>query len=1541
VSVTAFSGGLAIYHADTVSITLAAVPGPAFGWQQYRAQVQAIVPAGGLKDRTGELAALTAFCAGPGAYWWWQAEAWAGKSALMSSFVLDPPAGVTVVPFFVTARLAAQDDATAFAAGVLAQLDELSGSGSGRSSRDAAALPWRLDELAGRLHAQGRTLVLAVDGLDEDRGSGTGQPSIASLLPKHCPAGLKVIVASRPGPRLPADVPADHPLRDPAAAHRLAVSRHAQVIRDSAELELSGLLSGPPQPRELLGLIAAAGGGLTQDDLEELTGLAPYQLAQVLRGVAGRTFVLRAASPARAPAYLLAHEELQAEALRSLGRRQLAGFRDRLHAWADSYAAQGWPPDTPAYLLSGYAALLRTAGDTGRMIRCLTDSQRHERLFAATGGDYAALAEIAAAQDLLGRQPSLDLTALGRLACHRARLGARNRAIPPNLPAVWARLGDAPRAVALARSLPGPEQRASALTAVATALAHGGQPGPATAAARQAVQAASDGPYRDKVLRDVVVRLAGAGLAGPAQEAAALARDDSSKADIMTAAATALAEAGYGTEAETAARSIAAARQRRTALTALLAPLAAAGQADDARRLADEIAAAIRSQARTEQRAGDQHPDAGSTQPFWLQKDLSFLAEALAGAGLCAQAQEIAGLVEPGGYPIWARTHVTKKLARAGQADRAYAVAAGMEPGSWQDQALVIAVVAMGQAGDPGRAVTAASALGSPALQASALTGLIATLPVPDLAAWLPQLTKAAEAAVTAIRGRGFRAGPLTALAIALARAGQPGRARPLIDQAVAMLPWDQHRYWPRQRPQGKRVITATGGVTEPYYLLPNHGSRGAIAEQLARAGLGELAEAVARRAEKPEHEEGLAQPGDALAQVVCALASNGHAGQAAMAARRAAADYQLSGWSRSEMAWALAAAGQADQAIELARAGAGLDMRDRDRVLAPAAETLAARGQTERAVQLAESISAGQQRSQTLAQVAMTVAERGNLEWAAELATRAATHSGSGTYEWDLAAEALATALAGAGQAALAGRLIRAVTRPVSRSRALGRLAIALAGSGRLDEAQQAAQDAVRAIQKIDQTPGAAPVWEWSLSALLWGLAEAGAYDLAEATARAVPDTDETSLRMLIRALAATGQTDDAVTLARSFSDPGHRADALVSVLASTGAHPLAAGLRPAAEAAARLLTSPAPRAELLGRLAAARAAAGQPGPAGALAEEAGQAIQSAGNDPQVVLAVVCAMAGGHRPTWVDFPGVGTGLNVNGLGDRALGRRAEALARSISPVKDRNTALAAVGMALAEAGWLDDAQRIARAILAGPPERTADEDRLIVSSESYPSADQIITAVAIASIRSGRPAPDGDWLRGFGAQGPGSGQIAAALVRAGQPDQAEALANSYAPGLEGDRKTTVAVALASAGLAERAQTLAGSVRERPPRMKALAAVACALAEAGRCEQAETVARSIDDRGRLSGGAEVPGLYTGRNREWDEEGDDYPGALLVVAQAWIKAGELARARRLVALAWRAGPWSGPLEELAELDPDALVALGQDLLAIAGLGRDSG
>ncbi|MEU3648153.1 hypothetical protein AB0E59_32570 [Lentzea sp. NPDC034063] len=439
----------------------------------YRSQVARIAPEQ-LQGRERELAELRAFCQSPqtrGQYWWWRAEAWSGKSALMSWFVLHPPERVRIISFFVTARWASQNNRLAFIANVLEQLLAMLGETAPALLNEytqEAHLLHLIPKAAAACADRGEEFVLLVDGLDEDRGVTTGPDahSIAQLLPAHPPAGMRVIIAGRPNPPTPSDVPDDHPLKNPATARELVPWAHAQAVRADMERELKALLADPRAGQNLLGLVVAAGGGLTAADLAELLpGWSAYEVNDHLCSVAGRSFTARASlyEPDRPERYVLGHEELQLKSREMLGSARLDTYRARLHEWADDHRARQWPVDTPEYLLSGYGNMLAGERDLPRLAGLAADPARHERLLSVSGGDVTALAEIAAAQNLVLAQEDPDLPLLARLVFHRDRLNNRNTTIPVAAPGLWYALGRAEQAWMLACSIPDSEKRGDAL----------------------------------------------------------------------------------------------------------------------------------------------------------------------------------------------------------------------------------------------------------------------------------------------------------------------------------------------------------------------------------------------------------------------------------------------------------------------------------------------------------------------------------------------------------------------------------------------------------------------------------------------------------------------------------------------------------------------------------------------------------------------------------------------------------------------------------------------------------------------------------------------------------------------------------------------------------------------------------------------------------------------------------------------------------------------------------------------------------------------
>ena len=450
----------------------------------YRAQLADIAPEM-LDERQTELAELVSFCGGPEPYRWIQGRPWAGKTALAAWFALHPPRGVVPVWFFITARYAGQSDGDAYTASVIDQLALIAGREPSATGSPAARDGERrllLRQAAERVAEDGGTLLLVVDGLDEDqsRVPGGSGSSIASLLPERPPANVRVLVTSRPSPGIPSDVGGGHPLRH-CPVVELATSEAARHTEHEARYDLQQALAGDQLERDVVGLLTAARGTLTVEDLRELTGEPGYLVRQRLGSVFGRILRLRGGGfegsgesdvtlYTTSRGYLFAHETLLVAAQDELGP-DVDAYQDRLHAWARTYERRGWPESTPLYLLQPYGRLVAFLLDTGRATGLATDPKRRDRLREATGSDAACLAEIAAAGETVRRAAPDDLGSPAALAAAGDLVARRNASLHPDIPAVHARLGRVRQAIGLARSVFRPEDRARAVLGVARVLA--------------------------------------------------------------------------------------------------------------------------------------------------------------------------------------------------------------------------------------------------------------------------------------------------------------------------------------------------------------------------------------------------------------------------------------------------------------------------------------------------------------------------------------------------------------------------------------------------------------------------------------------------------------------------------------------------------------------------------------------------------------------------------------------------------------------------------------------------------------------------------------------------------------------------------------------------------------------------------------------------------------------------------------------------------------------------------------------------------------
>jgi hypothetical protein len=249
---------------------------------------------------------------------------------------------------------------------------------------------------------------------------------------------------------------------------------HAQAKEEILVREIRQLVAGNDVGRKLIGLLAAAEGGLTHGDIAELAEVTEGDIERCLKTVVGRSFRTRTSSWQGQEVYVLAHQELQVVANGELGKSRLTAYREDLHKWATKYRNRKWPQSTPEYLLQGYFLMLLRCDDIPRIIEYATDPHRYDRIRMVSGGDTAGLDQLLRAHDHIARHRPIDLAAIARIAVHREYIEARNALIPPGLPALWITLGCPARAEAQAGSVRSVAWEREALPLMAAARARTG-----------------------------------------------------------------------------------------------------------------------------------------------------------------------------------------------------------------------------------------------------------------------------------------------------------------------------------------------------------------------------------------------------------------------------------------------------------------------------------------------------------------------------------------------------------------------------------------------------------------------------------------------------------------------------------------------------------------------------------------------------------------------------------------------------------------------------------------------------------------------------------------------------------------------------------------------------------------------------------------------------------------------------------------------------------------------------------------------------------
>jgi hypothetical protein len=318
-----------------------------------------------LFGREQELAEIAAFATGPPGYRWLVGGAYAGKTALLLEAVTAGlPDEVDVVCYFLSRP--SDGDSSRFLAAVVPQLAYLCEMDPPAADRDQFYALWR--RAAERAADTGRPLLLVVDGLDEDTRP-AGLPSVASLLPTVVEGWAHVLVASRPNPELPIDVPSGHPLTttDPL---QLQPFQGAQELAELGRQEINNLIHGVDDDTavDVLGLLTAAEGPLSLSDLavlsNDLTSPSAAHSRRVRRLVTEQAArILEPIGSPEQPRYQFAHFSLleYAQATEALSD---PAYRRRIERWADQWRDAGWPAPgggestTPLYLLDSYPLTL-------------------------------------------------------------------------------------------------------------------------------------------------------------------------------------------------------------------------------------------------------------------------------------------------------------------------------------------------------------------------------------------------------------------------------------------------------------------------------------------------------------------------------------------------------------------------------------------------------------------------------------------------------------------------------------------------------------------------------------------------------------------------------------------------------------------------------------------------------------------------------------------------------------------------------------------------------------------------------------------------------------------------------------------------------------------------------------------------------------------------------------------------------------------------------------------------------------------------------
>ena len=377
-----------------------------------------------LEDREQEIEELETFVRGSEDAWYaLEASMVSGKTALMSSFALNPPDDVHIVSFFIRRIGGDGNDRESFALVMGAQLGNILGReyiedvSEGRRPVEFHKL-LRQAATACRSSAVPKTLVLVIDGLDEDsyfeKSDGQDAKSILSMLPKCLPGGVKVVTAARRNPRLPEDVQCD-------AKRKVVSLKPSPIAEKFINIKDIEKFFRASMAVDIVAFLAACGDALTVKDLTKLLvmyrgrKILPHDVSMYVDWSPGRILdtVDVGNCSQEVVAYRVGHDLVTQAVIRMLDPdsfgegdeagdlRWLAVIRDNvlgpyqstIREWVKGCADRGWGYSTPGYVLSDpcFDLMLTDKGGDFLSVQIVLQRGRYEELLRRSGSRSSVL----------------------------------------------------------------------------------------------------------------------------------------------------------------------------------------------------------------------------------------------------------------------------------------------------------------------------------------------------------------------------------------------------------------------------------------------------------------------------------------------------------------------------------------------------------------------------------------------------------------------------------------------------------------------------------------------------------------------------------------------------------------------------------------------------------------------------------------------------------------------------------------------------------------------------------------------------------------------------------------------------------------------------------------------------------------------------------------------------------------------------------------------------------------------------------------------